>query len=291
MSPVDRRRRRARRRSPRRSPGMAFVAARPARRAGRARLVRVVDVDAVGRADVRHARAGARALRDGGARAAARRPVPLRRRAHAPRRSPTRRPPTSRRTRCSRRCSAASTSCSMRRAGSRAAWRWATRSSSSTPTSSACGTSFATGVDLSENGQAMDAFLTNEPGKHFLGTAHTLANFETAFYRSPDRRQLELRAVGERGREGRRASARTRSGSGRSPSTRRRRSTTRSTRSSASGSSGGRRRSPTRASDGDHGLEPHDARHRAPAAAPLRGDPARWASRSRCWPTFLGRSP
>ena len=45
--------------------------------------------------------------------------------------------------------------------------------------------SFAGGVDLSENGQAMDAFLTNEPGKHFLGHPHTLANFESAFYRSP----------------------------------------------------------------------------------------------------------
>ena len=44
---------------------------------------------------------------------------------------------------------------------------------------------FCKGVDLSENGQALDAFLTNEPGTHFLGHAHTLANFETAFYRSP----------------------------------------------------------------------------------------------------------
>lgn len=44
---------------------------------------------------------------------------------------------------------------------------------------------FAPGVDLSENGQALDAFLTNEPGTHFLGHPHTLANFETAFYRSP----------------------------------------------------------------------------------------------------------
>jgi trimethylamine--corrinoid protein Co-methyltransferase len=43
---------------------------------------------------------------------------------------------------------------------------------------------FASGVDLSENGQALDAFLTNEPGQHFLGHPHTLANFETAFYRS-----------------------------------------------------------------------------------------------------------
>ncbi len=43
---------------------------------------------------------------------------------------------------------------------------------------------FAKGVDLSENGQAMDALRENEPAEHFLGTAHTLANFETAFYRS-----------------------------------------------------------------------------------------------------------
>jgi len=43
---------------------------------------------------------------------------------------------------------------------------------------------FANGVDLSENGQALDAILTNEPGTHYLGTAHTLANFESAFYRS-----------------------------------------------------------------------------------------------------------
>ncbi len=44
---------------------------------------------------------------------------------------------------------------------------------------------FCKGVDLSDSGQALDAFLTNEPGTHFLGHPHTLANFETAFYRSP----------------------------------------------------------------------------------------------------------
>jgi trimethylamine--corrinoid protein Co-methyltransferase len=43
---------------------------------------------------------------------------------------------------------------------------------------------FARGLDLSENGQALDAIRDNPPGQHFLGTAHTLANFETAFYRS-----------------------------------------------------------------------------------------------------------
>ncbi|MFM9012788.1 MAG: trimethylamine methyltransferase family protein, partial [Gemmatimonadota bacterium] len=41
------------------------------------------------------------------------------------------------------------------------------------------------GVDVSENGQAMDAIDEVGPGKHFLGCAHTQANFETAFYRSP----------------------------------------------------------------------------------------------------------
>ena len=43
---------------------------------------------------------------------------------------------------------------------------------------------FVKGVDLSENGQALDAIRSNGPGQHFLGTAHTLANFESAFYRS-----------------------------------------------------------------------------------------------------------
>jgi trimethylamine---corrinoid protein Co-methyltransferase len=41
------------------------------------------------------------------------------------------------------------------------------------------------GIDLSENGQAMDAIREVGPGKHFLGCAHTQANFENAFYRSP----------------------------------------------------------------------------------------------------------
>jgi trimethylamine--corrinoid protein Co-methyltransferase len=43
---------------------------------------------------------------------------------------------------------------------------------------------FVRGIDLSENGQGLDAIRENGPGQHFLGTAHTLANFETAFYRS-----------------------------------------------------------------------------------------------------------
>ena len=43
---------------------------------------------------------------------------------------------------------------------------------------------FLGGVDLSENGQALDAIREVGPGQHFLGCAHTQANFETAFYRS-----------------------------------------------------------------------------------------------------------
>jgi len=43
---------------------------------------------------------------------------------------------------------------------------------------------FAEGVDLSENGQAMDAIREVGPGSHYLGCTHTQANFQTAFYRS-----------------------------------------------------------------------------------------------------------
>jgi trimethylamine--corrinoid protein Co-methyltransferase len=40
------------------------------------------------------------------------------------------------------------------------------------------------GVDMSENGQALDALREVGPGAHFLGASHTQANFERAFYRS-----------------------------------------------------------------------------------------------------------
>jgi trimethylamine--corrinoid protein Co-methyltransferase len=43
----------------------------------------------------------------------------------------------------------------------------------------------AEGVDLSENAQALDAIREVGPGSHYLGCAHTQANFQTAFYRSP----------------------------------------------------------------------------------------------------------
>lgn len=40
------------------------------------------------------------------------------------------------------------------------------------------------GVDVSENGQAMDALREVGPGNHFLGCDHTQRNFQTAFWRS-----------------------------------------------------------------------------------------------------------
>ena len=43
---------------------------------------------------------------------------------------------------------------------------------------------YANGVDMSENAQALEAFRTNTHGDHFLGNAHTLENYESAFYRS-----------------------------------------------------------------------------------------------------------
>lgn len=43
---------------------------------------------------------------------------------------------------------------------------------------------YVNGVDLSDNGQAIEALIDNPPGQHFLGNPHTLANFENAFWRS-----------------------------------------------------------------------------------------------------------
>ena len=40
------------------------------------------------------------------------------------------------------------------------------------------------GLDMSANGQAMDELLAHEPGLHHLGTAHTQANFQDAFWAS-----------------------------------------------------------------------------------------------------------
>ena len=43
----------------------------------------------------------------------------------------------------------------------------------------------AAGVDISEDGQAMNAIREVGPGSHYLGCAHTQSHFQTAFYRSP----------------------------------------------------------------------------------------------------------
>lgn len=43
---------------------------------------------------------------------------------------------------------------------------------------------FCKGMDLSPNAQALDAIAEVGPGNHFLSSAHTLQNFESAFYES-----------------------------------------------------------------------------------------------------------
>ena len=43
---------------------------------------------------------------------------------------------------------------------------------------------YVAGVDTTDNGYALQAMLDGGPGQHFLGSPHTLANFETAFWRS-----------------------------------------------------------------------------------------------------------
>ena len=43
---------------------------------------------------------------------------------------------------------------------------------------------FAQGIEFDLNGQAMDAIREVGPGSHFLGCAHTQANYQTAFWRS-----------------------------------------------------------------------------------------------------------
>jgi trimethylamine--corrinoid protein Co-methyltransferase len=44
--------------------------------------------------------------------------------------------------------------------------------------------SMVSGIDVSGNGLALNALREAGPGQHFLGNAHTQANFETAFWRS-----------------------------------------------------------------------------------------------------------
>lgn len=52
---------------------------------------------------------------------------------------------------------------------------------------------FFEGIDLSENAQAMEAIAATGPGRHFLGSDHTQANFMTALFRplTPDDASFE----------------------------------------------------------------------------------------------------
>lgn len=52
---------------------------------------------------------------------------------------------------------------------------------------------FFDGIDMSENGQAMEAIATTGPGQHFLGSEHTQANFMSALFRpwTPDDNSFE----------------------------------------------------------------------------------------------------
>ena len=199
---------------------------RPARRAGHLRLVRVVDVDAVGRADVRDPGAAARPVRARRAVAPARRPVPERRQLHrlqAPR-LPGRlrerdqlhghdagrrqlQPPH------------------RRLAGGRAGHRLREVHPRRGPGVDGRGATSA-GVDLTDNGYALEAMLDSGPGQHFLGSPHTLANFENAFWRSELSNNDSFEQWEIDGGARCRRSGPTSAGSGASPSTRSRRSTT-----------------------------------------------------------------
>ncbi len=105
--------------------------------------------------------------------------------------------------------------------------------------------SLAEGIDLSENGQAMDAMREVGPGGHFLGCAHTQANFKNAFWRTAGARLPAVRDLG-RGRRARFGAARQCAGAAScSPTTRRRRSIRGSRRRCRTSSTGARPRSRT----------------------------------------------
>ena len=105
------------------------------------------------------------------------------------------------------------------------------------------------GVDVTDNGYALEAMLAGGPGQHFLGSPHTLANFENAFWRSELSNNDSFEQWELDGSLRRRRSAPTRAGSGASPSTRCRRSTTAIHEALARvDRTGARRASPTRTS-------------------------------------------
>ena len=186
--------------------------------------LRELDLDAVGRADVRDAGAGARPLRHGRARPAARRPVPLRR--QPLRLEDRRRPggvrvrgdvrpddPRRRQLRPPRR----------RLARGRARRRLREVHPRRRPVRDGRGVREGRRHVRERPGARRDPRRT-APGQHFLGNAHTLANFETPST-APRSPTTTASSSGSRTAGSTRPSGRTRSGSGCSASTRRRRST------------------------------------------------------------------
>ena len=138
---------------------------------------------------------------------------------------------------------------------------------------------YLAGVDLSDNGLALQAMLDGGPGQHFLGSPHTLANFENAFWRSElsdnnSFEQWELNGANDAAR------GPTRPGSGGWRSTRNRPWTRASTRSSSPGWTSARRASPTPTSRRAHEAHPrrrhrHRRRRRPAARGPAPGPRAR----------------
>ena len=166
----------------------------------------------------------------------------------AARRSPTRRPPTSRRTRCVPTCLAGVNFVLHTAGWLEGGLAMGYEKFVMDVDQAGMMHTLLAGIDLSENGQAMDAIREVGPGKHFLGCAHTQANFETAFYRSPiaDNNSYEQWEA-----EGSQDLAQRANASGRSSSraTRPRRSIRRSTRRCSITSIGARRRFRIRSSD------------------------------------------
>ena len=138
---------------------------------------------------------------------------------------------------------------------------------------------FAQGIDLSENGQALDAIRANEPGTPLPRQRPHPGQLRDRVLPLGDRRQQQLRAMAGGRLARRRPAGQRASGSGCSPSTRSPRSTRATTRRCSSSSSARRRRCPTRSSDG---------RRVAPVASPGAGSsrpagpPSGRSSRTRC---------
>ena len=146
---------------------------------------------------------------------------------------------------------------------------------------------FVDGVDLSENGQALDAILRERPGPALPRQrphAGQLRDRLLPLRRSPT---TTASSSGRRTARSTPPSAPTRSGSGCSPSTRRRRSTPASTRRCSTSSPGARRRCPTPRSRLGRALSTApQARRRArgrararPRSADVRADPAQERAR------------